>query len=223
MEREKHLVICWYCQVEFDLLSTHFCNHPEPTKICPFCLKCYCDASPEYKSKIFRESSLTLLAQKNDYIKNRDLKLGEILVNSNIITQDKLEKIIAKQKATKDKLGKLLIEEDLITKEELTIFLMEQKSIDSISLAKEIIDYNAVVILGKEKCIEKRIIPFELSIINEQKVLRFGIDSKENLLNLKLDKELKKYILIPYLLSDGDMLIALKKLRDFRPNLLILE
>ena len=223
MEREEHLVTCWFCQADFDLLSASFCNHPDPTKICPYCLRCFCDASPDYKTRIREECSLAYFAQRNDFVRNRDSKLGEILVHAGKVTAEELDKLIQKQKTTGDKLGEILIREGRLSREELMVFLMEQKSIEYARLEDETIDYSAVDLLGREKCLEKKIIPLELSTFKDQKILRFGIHSKQNLLDLKLDRELKEYVLIPYLLNEPDMKEALQKIRDYTPNILILE
>lgn len=223
MGRDEQEVTCWYCQAQFDLLSTSFCSHPDPTKICPYCLHCFCDASPDYKRRIKEQSGLAYFAQRNDYLKNRDSKLGEILVNAGKISREELRELIEQQGRQGKKLGELLIDEGRLTREELLVFLMEQKSIEYANLEEETIDYNAVDRVGKKKCLDKKIIPLELSHFQDQQILRFGIHSKQNLLNLKLDPDLQEYVLIPYLLSDKDLEELLQKIRDYKPNLLILE
>ena len=46
-------------------------------------------------------------------------KLGEILVNENIITEKELEKGLTEQKKKKDKLGNVLVSSGIITEEQL--------------------------------------------------------------------------------------------------------
>ena len=223
MEKQECIIQCWHCLAEFDLLEAPFCSHPESTKICPFCLHCYCDADDEYKQRIEGTTPQDFKSQKEDYKKKQDMKLGEILVNAGKITKDKLQELIKIQQETKRKLGEILIQRNLISREELTVFLMEQKSIESTDLEKESIDFQAVFTLGRLNCINKKIIPFEISHICEKKMLRLGIDSKENLLKLKLDRELSEYILIPYLLSDADINSAIIRIRDYKTDLMILD
>ncbi|MBR8829055.1 MAG: hypothetical protein DSM107014_14345 [Gomphosphaeria aponina SAG 52.96 = DSM 107014] len=54
------------------------------------------------------------------------MKLGEILVQKQLISYDQLEEVIAKQQDSKKKLGELLLEEELISRETLTEVLQEQ-------------------------------------------------------------------------------------------------
>ena len=51
---EVYIIKCWHCMTEFDAATAADCSHSTPTKICPFCLKCFCNASEDYKKK-YRE------------------------------------------------------------------------------------------------------------------------------------------------------------------------
>jgi two-component system chemotaxis sensor kinase CheA len=56
-------------------------------------------------------------------------KIGELLVEENVLTIDELEKVLKKQDQEKDKkLGEILVEEKLITEGQLKGFLLKQKS-----------------------------------------------------------------------------------------------
>jgi hypothetical protein len=223
MDKHDCIIQCWHCQAEYDLLESSFCNHPAATKICPFCLHCYCDADDNYKQRIENMSPHSFQTQKHNFKKKQDMKLGEILVNAGKISEEKLKELITIQKQTSKKLGEILIQLNLISREELTIFLMEQASIETTNLERESIDFHAVFTLGRTNCIKKNIIPFEITHIGSKKILRLGINSKENLLKLKLDQELSEYILIPYLLSDEDINTAIIKIRDYKTDLMLLE
>lgn len=49
MAKEQHIVECWKCRKDFDLLAAKWCKHKEPTKICPHCGECVCE-HPEIKN-----------------------------------------------------------------------------------------------------------------------------------------------------------------------------
>lgn len=53
-----YLVTCWNCLGEFDALGAVWCSDDpkNPTKLCPFCLHCFCDASAEYKQQFWRHA-----------------------------------------------------------------------------------------------------------------------------------------------------------------------
>ena len=53
-------------------------------------------------------------------------KLGEILVNENIITEKELEKGLAEQKKKKGKLGNVLVSSGIISEDEF-LHMMEEK------------------------------------------------------------------------------------------------
>ncbi len=45
------MVACWNCLGEFDAAAAVWCSDEPrtPTKVCPFCLRCFCAATGEYK------------------------------------------------------------------------------------------------------------------------------------------------------------------------------
>ena len=48
-------------------------------------------------------------------------KVGDILVYHNVITEDQLQKALSEQKETNEKLGQILINQDIITEADLVI------------------------------------------------------------------------------------------------------
>jgi len=53
-----YLVTCWNCLGEFDALGAVWCSDDpkSPTKLCPFCLHCFCDSSAAYKQQFWRHA-----------------------------------------------------------------------------------------------------------------------------------------------------------------------
>lgn len=52
--RAQHVVLCVYCENQFDLFAAAWCEHQElePSKICPFCAQCVCQ-HPAYAEPHF--------------------------------------------------------------------------------------------------------------------------------------------------------------------------
>ena len=48
---EPYDVTCWNCLGEFDAMGAVWCSDDpkNPTKLCPFCFRCFCAASDTYK------------------------------------------------------------------------------------------------------------------------------------------------------------------------------
>jgi len=61
------VVACWNCLGEFDAAAAVWCSdEPKtPTKVCPFCLRCFCSASSEYKERFWSEAPPGLAAERD--------------------------------------------------------------------------------------------------------------------------------------------------------------
>ncbi len=77
------------------------------------------------------------------------MRLGDLLVNEQVISEAELMSALAQQKQTGRKLGATLIELGVIAEVQLLEFLARQLGIPFVDLAKVAIDANAVVMLGE--------------------------------------------------------------------------
>ncbi len=98
------------------------------------------------------------MAINRSYVRKR-MRLGEILISQNLITQEQLEHCLQLQKITQKPLGRILVEEDCITEEDLQHTLGEQLGIPHIWLRKGLIDPKVVHILPKDKASLFKVIP----------------------------------------------------------------
>lgn len=59
---KKHLITCWKCLGEYELISAGWCSceGKGPTKVCPYCYSCFCDLSPELQEDIWRNAPIEL-------------------------------------------------------------------------------------------------------------------------------------------------------------------
>ena len=86
-------------------------------------------------------------------------KLGEILVNENLVTPEQLNEALRLQKESGKPLGQILVEQKYIDEEELNRILGAQLGIPHVWLRKGLIDPNIVTLLPKEKALLLQVIP----------------------------------------------------------------
>jgi type IV pilus assembly protein PilB len=92
-------------------------------------------------------------------------RLGELLVRSNLITREQLQKALEEQKNSGGqlRLGAILVKEGYISESELTAFLSKQYSVPSINLADFEIDSAVVKLLPVEVVQKYQAIPVNRS------------------------------------------------------------
>jgi len=92
-------------------------------------------------------------------------RLGELLVRSNLITKDQLQRALEEQKNSGGqlRLGAILVKEGFISESELTAFLSKQYSVPSINLAEFEIDPAVVKLLPVEVVQKYQAIPVNRS------------------------------------------------------------
>jgi type IV pilus assembly protein PilB len=92
-------------------------------------------------------------------------RLGELLVRSNLITKDQLQRALEEQKHSGGqlRLGAILVKEGYISESELTAFLSKQYSVPSINLAEFEIDPAVVKLLPVEVVQKYQAIPVNRS------------------------------------------------------------
>jgi type IV pilus assembly protein PilB len=124
---ETYVTTCWNCLGEFDSLTAVWCSDDpkNPTKLCPFCLRCFCDASEQYKMEFWRRAPARLQEEIQTLSKSKD-RLGAILIRMKKITTPQLLEVLVEQKKTGKLLGEVLISRGLVTKEDINNALRSQ-------------------------------------------------------------------------------------------------
>jgi type II secretory ATPase GspE/PulE/Tfp pilus assembly ATPase PilB-like protein len=211
---EGYIIRCWHCMTEFDAATAADCSHSNPTKICPFCLKCFCNASDEYKGKYLKNCPKELLPEGDALRDSLYLKIGEILVKAGKISIGQLDKALDKQRIVNKKLGEVLIMMSLITPDELQLYLLNQKNIEKIELKNFALDTGLINQIGKDFCLDQKIVPIEIQEVSGGHVLRFAFYSVNELPRLKRRGELEKFKLIPYLAQKEEIENLLKSLEN---------
>lgn len=201
-QKLQYIVRCWHCTAQYDAVKEPFCSHRDPTKICPFCLRCFCEAPDDYKADFIMKSPKELLSEKIRLQGRKDMRLGELLIIAGKINEDQLKVAIAKQnilKRRKKRLGEILVMMKLISPDELLLFLEKQKGLDEINLKNFELDFELVNRIGKNLCLKNTIIPIEVYERNDENFFRFASSSREKIAEIIESKELRRYVMIPYL------------------------
>jgi type II secretory ATPase GspE/PulE/Tfp pilus assembly ATPase PilB-like protein len=122
-----YLVTCWNCLGEFDALGAVWCSDDpkNPTKLCPFCLRCSCDAAAEYKRQFWRHAPPSLVDELQTLSRSQD-RLGDILIRMKKITTPQLLEALVEQRETGRKLGEILIARCFVTREDVDSGLSSQ-------------------------------------------------------------------------------------------------
>ena len=124
---EPYNVTCWNCLGEFDAMVAVWCSDDpkNPTKLCPFCFRCFCAASDLYKQEFWTRAPDRLKDELDTLGRSRD-RLGDILVRTKKITISQLLDALEEQKATGQKLGEVLVASAMVTREDVTAALKSQ-------------------------------------------------------------------------------------------------
>ena len=160
---------------EFDALTAIWCgcSTQKPTKICPYCFGCFCQASEEYQQQ-FWSSAPPALKEQLSSLKGSKQRLGEMLLKAGLLSKEQLDKALETIKKTKKRIGETLVELKYISKEELELFLRKQQvfSVD-LNLCK--IDPDLVRELDLKFCWEKKILPIEKQTIGSRTILTLAM------------------------------------------------
>jgi type IV pilus assembly protein PilB len=124
---ETYLATCWNCLGEFDALNAVWCSDDpkNPTKLCPFCFRCFCDATEKYKQEFWRRAPNRLMEDLQTLNRSKD-RLGDLLIRMKKITTPQLLECLAEQKETGKKLGEILVERQMVKPEDISAALRSQ-------------------------------------------------------------------------------------------------
>ncbi len=214
VQKQEYIINCWHCGAEFDAFDASFCSHPDATKICPFCLNCFCDAPEKVRTSFIQHSPIELLQEKISFQEGGERKLGDMLVHAGKITRHQLERAIEMQKLSLKQLGEILISEGWVTMSDIHIMLVGQKEIDDIDLSHFVLDFALVEKLGHTLCLRFQFIPLEIMEIDRKRILRCVVRSKESYHHLKGSQLLSPYLLMPYTTDNEKFNQLLQEIRD---------
>lgn len=114
---EPYPATCWNCLGEFDAVAAAWCSHDPrlPSKMCPSCQRCFCQASDKYKQEFWRRAPAPLLEELEILSRNRD-RLGEVLIQMGKLTASQLltALILQSNRLGEPTLAQILREEGMV-------------------------------------------------------------------------------------------------------------
>ena len=89
-------------------------------------------------------------------------RLGDILVQSNKITEEQLKSVLKKQRISGKRLGEQLIEDNILTEDEIIDVLEIQLGIMRVDLEKTVVNMEAVKSISESLALRYNLIPIDI-------------------------------------------------------------
>lgn len=125
----------------------------------------------------------------------KNKRLGEMLVDAHILSQDKVDEAVKLQANSGKRLGTVLLENGYITETQLIDVLKIQLGIDFIDVNKETIDPSMASIVPKSIAEQYHVVPIKL----EKDKLILAMEDPLNFRALEAVKQITKYKVTPYI------------------------
>lgn len=127
MATEIYTVRCWNCLNDFEAVEAVWCScdPKHPSKLCPFCLSCFCPADAAYKRSFWDGAPQSLKDEVSMLERSLD-RLGEILIRNQKLKTPQLLQALQEQERTGGLLGKILLEKRLVTQSDIDEALRHQ-------------------------------------------------------------------------------------------------
>ncbi len=221
--QDEYLIKCWYCTMEYDLTSAEWCkcNADHPTKVCPYCLKCFCGASDEYKKEIWSNAPEEIKKERSSFLMPKD-KLGDLLIAKGLLSSTQLLEALKTQKETKRKLGEVLVDLKYITEQEIISALSDQYDLVQIELdMRKMPDPDIFKYLSMDFCEKNNVAPIDLQDIGNRSILYIAITSPPDKEIIARIGEITGFQVYPYLASKASIvqfLSGIKRIVEVKPK-----
>lgn len=172
----EYLVRCWNCLGEFDALTAVWCscNPNRPTKVCPFCLQCFCNAPEDFHETFWAGAPESLKTDREMLARARG-PLGEALIRAKAITSEQLLEALKRQSQEGGRLGEILVALGHLTQETLDAFLASQRSVTQVSLKDSPPDPMLVSAVGAEECLKRLVVPISRETLSGRNLLTLAM------------------------------------------------
>ena len=125
----------------------------------------------------------------------KNKRLGEMLVDANVLSQQQIDDAIKLQKDTGKRLGSILVDHGFISETQLIDVLKMQLGIDFIDINKETIEPSMASIVPKSVAEQYHVVPIRV----EKEKLILAMEDPLNFRALEAVKQITKYKVVPYI------------------------
>jgi len=117
---EIYTVHCWNCLNDFEAVEAVWCScdPKHPSKLCPFCLSCFCPADEVYKRNFWDGAPQSLKDEVSMLERSLD-RLGEILIRNQKLKTPQLLQALKEQERTGGLLGKILLSRGWVSESDI--------------------------------------------------------------------------------------------------------
>jgi type II secretory ATPase GspE/PulE/Tfp pilus assembly ATPase PilB-like protein len=207
---------CWSCLGEFDAAAAVWCtcNARTPTKLCPFCFHCFCQADLEYQEN-FWSGAPEELKEERRILHDAPGTVGEALIRSNLLNTDQLVSALRWQQNRGGGLEQALLDLSLVSRENLDVVARGQaQGGATLDLSHQLIDASLVTAISVELCFRKKVLPISREEIGETPVLTLVMAGPTDVETIDQIQSLTNCRIIP--MSAGEKEI-LDRLADLFP------
>lgn len=204
---EEYILQCWNCLGEFDAIPSVWCScdPKNPTKLCPYCLQCFCNATEDYKARFWEYAPQTLLNERAALRKIKD-RLGELLVRAQVITMEQLVGVLSQQNQSGQKLGQLLVNTQLLTQQELDLFLEMQSFSIPPKFTEEVVDAANLQRINPEFCLQRKIVPMRVFSAPTRSFLALAMSNPQDTVTIEIVGRKTDMNIVPFFADE--LLIA---------------
>src|SRR3989338_5952673 len=134
-------------------------------------------------------------------------KLGEILIEQKVITEDVLRQALSDQKVTRQRLGEILIERGWVRAEEINNALARQMEIETVSLADYVIDQQILSIVMEEEARKYKFMP----LFKNGNVLSVAMANPNDVVAIDQLRRQTSFQIKPLAATEGDIFWAIEQ------------
>lgn len=140
----------------------------------------------------------------------KNLRIGDILLNNGIITDEQLTEALAEQKSKKIKIGEALISLGFVTQDMINDILCEQLDIEYVDLRKIDIDENTMHMVNEDIIRKYLVVPFGLD--NKQaNVIKVAMENPMDIMAMDDISIITGMNVMPYLANANDITATIDK------------
>jgi type II secretory ATPase GspE/PulE/Tfp pilus assembly ATPase PilB-like protein len=205
---------CWSCLGEFDAAGAVWCtcSSRTPTKLCPFCIHCFCQADAEYQENFWRGAPEEL-KEEREILKGATGTIGEALIRSNLLNTDQLVAALRWQQSHESSLDQALLDLGFVSRENLDL-VAHGPALGgaTVDLSKQLVDASLVSAITVDLCYRKRILPISKEEIGGKEVLTLAMAGPTDVETIDQIQSLTNCRIIPMSASEEEILDRLKDL-----------